>query len=354
MRQREQLHHGSEGNVIRHMKQAGRAGVLLLAAVVGAACADDPAPLFEIPGSGSVEGQLFLDINGDGNYDPSAGDRLLPNVNVRLQERGTDQVIAGGTGTTDATGRFRLTGVPVGSHDLAIDTTGVGSGVAFCQNPVPVDVFLNETLFRPVAARGGCVISIAEAEAMPLGTPVTVRGVITSAPGMINSNTGIIQDASGGTPLFRFVGAPTLQVGDIAEVTGTVDQFAGEYEIVDVRVLSVTPGDPPVPDVMTTGAADATWDDPLSPEQGTLIRIEGAKLLTTFSAGGGRNATIDDGSGPILIRVESGLAPDAGTINANFTVNNCYNITGILRGFNADAQIMPRSFADIQEVPCQG
>ncbi|HSJ08586.1 MAG TPA: hypothetical protein VK928_01705 [Longimicrobiales bacterium] len=352
MSTREQLHHGSEGNVIRHLKHAVRAAALLLVVAGATACADDPAPLFEIPGTGAIEGQLFLDANRDGRYDPSDGDRLLSNVGVRLLERGTSQTIAGSQTSTDAAGRFRLATVPVGSHDLAIDTTGVGAGVAFCQNPVPVTVFLNESLFQQVAARGGCVISIAEAELLPVGAPVTVQGTITSALGMINATIAFIQDATGGIALFRFIGAPPLQVGDVVELSGTIDVFNQELEIVDVRVASVTPGEAPVPKTLTTKQVADAGPNAQAPDQGRLVRVVAAELMTVFGAGGGRNATIDDGSGSTAVRIETGLSSSTSDINPRFTVGNCYTMTGILRNFNGTAQLTPRTYADIQEVPC--
>src|SRR5687768_13614101 len=131
-----------------------RTALLAVAVMGAAACEDDVPPPFEIGGTGSVEGLLFLDVDRNGLYDPSAGDVLLPNVNVQLYERGTQNLIAGANGRTDATGRFAIDSVQPGSHELLVDTVGIGAGVFFCQNPIPVDIFLNETRFTPVAARG--------------------------------------------------------------------------------------------------------------------------------------------------------------------------------------------------------
>src|SRR5687768_7962688 len=117
------------------MKPALRA-LAALAVIAAVACSDEVDPPFEVAGTGSLEGVIFLDADRNGRFDPSSGDRLLPNVRVRLQQRGTSQVIAGGQATTAASGRFTLTGLPVGSHELAIDTVGIGAGVAFCQNPI--------------------------------------------------------------------------------------------------------------------------------------------------------------------------------------------------------------------------
>src|SRR5688572_27581477 len=151
----------------RHMEWKRLATGVGCALLLGtAACEDDLPPVFEVPGTGNVEGLVFLDADRSGTYDPSAGDRLLNNVNVRLVERGTNQTLARGQARSDSTGRFNITGVQVGTHQLVIDTAGVGAGVSFCQNPIPVTINVSETLFQQIGARGGCVITISEAEAL--------------------------------------------------------------------------------------------------------------------------------------------------------------------------------------------
>jgi len=215
--------HGSEGNVISKFERARRGAtkLLLAALVVGtvSACDDEVPPVFEVPGTGAIEGLLFVDANRDGKYDPSAGDRLLPNVKVRIQERGTTQVLAGATGTTNATGRFEILSVPVGTHDLVIDTTGVGAGAFFCQNPMVISVFLNETQYQEVAARGGCIVTIAEAEQSATGKSVTIRGVATTIPGQLDATRLYVQDETGGIRV-QGLTAGSVALGDIVEVSG--------------------------------------------------------------------------------------------------------------------------------------
>ena len=114
------------------------------AAIAMVACdSGEPAPPFEVNGTGSVQGLLFFDANGDGLFDPSSGDSALKNVRVGLYQRGTSTLISGTQVNTDASGRFNITSVPVGTLSLFIDTAGIGNLVKFCQNPVPVDVLKN-------------------------------------------------------------------------------------------------------------------------------------------------------------------------------------------------------------------
>jgi hypothetical protein len=335
-------------------KNAARLAVAALIALSAAACDNsDPPPLFDTSGTGTVEGLVFRDVDANGKFDPSAGDTALSNITVRLRERGTTSNIANAQGTTNAGGRFSLANVPIGSHDLAIDTTGTGTrSLAFCVNPIPVSVFRTELQFIAIDARGGCIISIAEARKKPVGTPVTIRGTVTVATGMTNSNTAFVEDASGGIALFSIVGGTPFQIGDIIELSGNLTTFnATELEITPVRVAKVTPGTPLTPKILTT-AQVAAGGPAASADQGRLVRILKAKMTVAFAAGGGRNATFNDGSGNVLVRVESGVVPTVADINPKFTLNNCYNITGVIRSFNGDAQLTPRTLADIQEVPC--
>ena len=356
---------GSEATVSsQHQLRRRSAGLLLGAALLlgASGCADDPAPLFEIPGSGAVEGLVFLDADRDARYDPSAGDVLLPNVNVRLLVRGTTQVLANGQTQTDAAGRFELSDIAVGTHDLAIDTTGLGGVVAFCQNPIPVTVFLNETQFQPVAGRGGCVITIAEAESQ-VDQVVTIRGIVTSFPGQLRSSYTYIEDNTGGIRIFS--GAPEgqgIEVGDEIEVTGTLLLFSGDLQLGNtVTVNAVEKAvEAPTPEPTTTGELAAAGLDPAAPGLGVLVTISKARIETVFGDGAlnGRNSWIDDGSGRAQIRFETAMFPAASTdaaeaaLNAAYPVGTCYDITGVTGAFNGDGQIFPRSTSDLVEVPC--
>jgi hypothetical protein len=326
---------------------------LIAGAVLLFGCKDDPAPVFEVAGSGGLEGLVFLDNDVNGRFDPSAGDLPLPNVRVSVRERGTAQVIAGTTVQTNASGRFQVSNLPIGTHDLTIDTVGLGATRVFCQNPIPITVFLNETQFQEVAARGGCVITIAEAELRALGTAVTVRGVLTSPVNQFLANTGYIEDASGGTQLFRFpVGTPPYVIGDVLEVSGVLAEFNNELEIVDARVNSRTAGTAPTPKVVNTARIAAAGPNNKDPDQGRFVQVIKAQLASPFNAGAGRNANINDGSGIAVVRIEAGVTSDTVLIDTRYTSGRCYNIRGILRNFRGTAQLTPRSFEDMTEVPC--
>jgi hypothetical protein len=126
----------SAGIVLKIMRSA-----LLTCVVALTACDLEPADPLVIDGTGDIEGFLFFDANRDGRFDPSAGDSALRNVRVQVLERGTTRVLANGTAQTGADGRFIIPNLPAGTHHLRVDTASA-AGIRFCQNPVPVSVYI--------------------------------------------------------------------------------------------------------------------------------------------------------------------------------------------------------------------
>jgi hypothetical protein len=330
--------------------------VTLLSVAALAACEAEPGPPFEIEGTGTLEGRVFLDAARDELYDPFADD-ALEGVTVRVFERGTSRLLAGAQATTDEHGFFRITGLPPGTHDVLVDTATVAGRAAFCVNPVQVSIYRHEPTFRNVTGREGCVIPILEAKSRPVGEVVTVRGVVTVQPGQhrTQADNGYIQDNSSGIQLFNFTG--NLAVGDSVEVQGTRAVFNNELQLTQARVLVHVPGPFDVDTFPRTAAqALAAGLDQLNPDAGRLLVIRGAQIVSTF--GTGRNAAIDDGSlepgQRMEVRIEPGVNAQQGdALTTMFPQGNCYDITGVLGLFLSQPQIKPRSLADVVQVPCQ-
>ncbi len=327
---------------------------LLLAVTLAAGCDDDLAPLLGILGTGSIEGLIFFDKSEDGVFDAADGDFGVAGVIVAIRNRGTEDNFA--TATSGADGRFQVTNVPGGTHDMFFDPASVPAGMTICQNPVQVTVIPDEIRFAEVRGRPGCLITIADAKEEDVGEFVIVSGLVTSAPGQIENNFVYIEDATGG--LFMF--APGLmgqgiEVGDQIEVGGSTAIFSGQFQIgsdASLRKL-VQNVATPVPTVTTTAAIAASGSNPFHDLQNRFVRLLAAQITDVFGFGGGnlQNAPLDDGSGGILIRVDDGVT-DRNTINSVLTAGACYNINGFAANFSGSGQIFPRSLADMEEVPC--
>lgn len=346
-------------------------GSALVVAAVGAlaACDGELAPQFEPEGVGAIEGFVFYDVDRNGVFDPSAGDYPVPNVRVSVLERGTQETIANGTGQTGTDGRFTIVDLRPGTHHLRVDTATVPSGMRFCQNPVPVSVYIGERQFRNLGARAACVISIAAAERTRSPQVVVVQGIVTSSPDQLRTQGDYtyVQDESGGIRIFSTALAGRgIQVGDRIEVTGSVSVFSGDLQLagavslgaIEKNVFQV------VPEVITTGALATAGQDPEHPLLGTLVRIPNARIEAAFGTGStpapnGRNAWIDSGNGRAQVRFETAAFPAASTaeaqaaLTARFPAGRCYEITGVTGAFNGDGQVFPRTLDDIREVQCQ-
>lgn len=341
------------------MIRGGKAGALALLVVALAAC-DDPTvpPQFEIEGAGSVEGRLFLDEGKTGFYDPAAGDVPLEGVRMVLLERGTDLVLAGPT-TTDEQGRFAFADVRPGTHDLFVisdETAPMPFEAVVCRNPVPVSVYRAEPRNVEVAAQDACLITIAEARDAGAGEFVNIRGVVTSYPGQLRSSYVFIQDATSGIQFFTSsLNDAGLEIGDLIDVSGELGEYRTTLQMTSATLNEVVKGvGAPAPTATTTAEIAAEGADVTGDLQGMLVRVEAAQLVTGFVAGGNRNATIDDGSGPAILRVESNVSGsgDAALTDLGVEVGKCYDITGLVGGFDGNGQLFPRSAADFVEVTC--
>lgn len=327
---------------------------VIVAAFALGAC-NDPAPQVVIDGTGSLEGLLFFDASEDAIFDPSDGDFVLASVDVEVRNRGTEDMLA--TGTSGADGRFTIGGLPLGTHDLFVDTLDVPAGVIICQNPLRVSIFQDEPSYENINGRPGCLITIATAKDLGSnGDFVIIQGIVTSFPGQIESSITYIQDASAGTKIFaNSLEGQGVLVGDRIEVGGTTGAFSGDFELENAVLRRIDPqiNPNPTPLLVTTAAIAASGASFTDPLQGAFIRVEKAQLTVAFGAGGAniQNGFIDDGTGAVLVRVDDGVA-DRNQLNTIFTVGKCYDINGFGANFNQAGQIFPRSLADFVEVSC--
>ncbi len=324
---------------------------LALSVALLASCADDPEPPFAVEGTGRVTGRLFFDADNNGQFTPLGGDTLLSNVAIELRERGSSVVID--ETTTDASGGFEFDVVPPGTHDVfLVRDPNVTGAVVFCVNPLRASVYRDETAFISVAAKRGCVVRINVAEADTLNAPVTVAGIVTAAQGTYRSDNVYIEDPTGGILVFGIPGSAALVLGDSVEISGVLAQFNGELQI-NNPVVAPNRGSATVPDPAerTTGeiAAAVAAGGAKAADVGRLLVVRGASV-GAFTAGGGRNAVLDDGSGAIEIRLDGNVLTAIPT--TRFDQTKCYDIIGVLGFFNGAPQLKPRIPSDVTEVTC--
>lgn len=342
-------------NIARLRTRSRGLAVIAALALGAAACDDEPAPLIEIEGTGDVEGLLFLDVDENGVFDPAGGDIAVPGVSLSVRERSGSTVLASGI-TTGANGRFVISGLPLGTHEIVFDTASVPDQVSICQNPIPVSVFRDETTFANVQGRPACLITIGAATKEPIGAFVIVRGVVTSFPNQQDPNWTIIEDQTGGIQLFGSgLNGQGIEIGDLIEVGGVVEEFNGRLELINPQLRQRIAGFGAIRPQVATLATLSQSTSARDPLQNRLFTVKRVKLTTGFTSGGSRNAIIQDETGTLQIRVEDNVSAGRGDeilSTLGIAVGKCYDLTGILAGFRGTPQLFPRSAADFQEVAC--
>lgn len=179
-------------------------------------------------------------------------------------------------------------------------------------------------------------------------TLVTVRGQVY-IPGNYKADNTIvaayIQDGSGrGLSIFGVdfsTGRALLNdTSAIVEVSGRVDWFATTLDIVNYEVTTISTGNPALPPkALGTGAAAAPANE------GTYIRSAGP--ITAIIATGGENpahnVTIDDGSGPVVVRIDDDLVADL----ASWLVGDQVTAAGAGGTFAGQGQIIVGLDSDV-------
>ena len=342
-----------------------RAVALLAAAGALAACDAEQTPQFA-PETGQLSGVVFLDADNDGLFTPTQGDALRPGAIVRIVERGARTGAPLAVDTADAQGRIAVN-VKAGTHDLLVDSASIAP--AFFCGGQRATVRSAEPAFANVFVRGGCVIRIDTAKTRPVGTAVTVAGIVTAAPGRFRTQGDnlYLQNATGnqgGIQVFgAAVGGLNLQEGDSIEVTGNIGLFNQEIQLTSPRVgANIRRAVRTVPPlVLRTGQADSARGPILAnngignANMGRLLQYRRARVVsvaTTGTPASGANIEVTDGSSPVQAQVRLAGTTFTGIGTARFVVGRCYDITGILSVFSLRPQLLPRTTADVTEVPC--
>lgn len=188
---------------------------------------------------------------------------------------------------------------------------------------------------------------IATARAAGAGWTGGVEGNVIVPPSVYRSDSFAIQDNTGGVYIFvassTGVSIPSLSLGDVVQVTGTLKLFNGsllEFDPVSA-IVKVGPGTPPAPQDLATSPSI------VSPTQGSLIRVSGiASWPGTPPAPGASDwvsMTINDGSGALVVFIDKDTRIDM----RGYTSPVSMTITGFSSSNYDTPQITPRYQSDI-------
>ncbi len=186
------------------------------------------------------------------------------------------------------------------------------------------------------------VISISAARALAVGTPFTVRGMVTHG-GELGVAIRYFQDATGGLAAYSAALMGTINIGDSIEITGPATQYNNLLEMAPATVTVISSNNPlPTPIELTSAAAFA------EAYEGMLVKVTGVMVtgVGTFSAGtSGQNYKLDNST-----VTQARILPTTDIAGKQIPPSIC-NITGIMSQFSATApasgyQLLPRSYAD--------
>jgi hypothetical protein len=277
-----------------------------------AACMDaTDVELLRIDASGSVTGEVYLDLNRSGQ--PDGGDQPLAGVPVVLLP------LAGGAAVaeeeTDAEGLFVFNDVPVGSYELDVAPEVLGDSLVGVGPRGRIHIALEEPA-EAVLGVSFPELTIEEVREAPPGRRVFTTG-ITLNPRQPFSRGQVF--LKGGSAYLQTNGVgrdPEVVVGDSVRFLGRTSVQDGRPALADVTpIVLVRQAQVPLPLEISTGdAADA--------DSGTLdaalVQIQDADVSEGEVVGEDYHFTVNDGSGEVevVLRAFLGFAvqPEGGDL----------------------------------------
>lgn len=317
------------------------AAASLFALTLAAACdSTGGGKILSISATGLNLGVVFIDRNGNGTFDPT--DTPVPGVRVSAMPRAGGTAVA--SATTNATGAYTLTQLPVGSYRLVVDATTLGDTLRVVRfDTADITVASHDTI-RTVIAMGFPAATAAGARALALGRRVEVDGVALNGWGTYGDSTISIVDASGAIRATRMQAA-NVQTGDSVAVVGTVALVHGQpaLDAATATVLATSRTLPPPVKLTSTVAASASGGR----YDAFMVHVDSALILSgQFLPNGDVDFSVDDGSGVLDVVL---AAKGSFTNMLAYTPGALLSITGVLTPAASGGKwvLRPRSDADL-------
>lgn len=179
------------------------------------------------------------------------------------------------------------------------------------------------------------VITIDAARQLPIGTVVTVQGVVVN--GQELGNIRYLTDGTAGIAAFGNI-VSSIQQGDFIEVTGTLYSYFNLLELSPVSSFTVISQGNPLPSpVVVTPNQLGEW------LEGQLVQINSAVFQTGGVFSGSANYNITAAGEPGLVRI----SPNVNLVGTPIPTGTV-NITAVCSQYQSTYQLLPRSTNDIQ------
>lgn len=298
-----------------------------------------------VTATGVVRGSVYFDANGSRTFD--AADTPVAGARLRLLAPISRDTIL--RATTDASGNFRIAGVPVGTYEMIVDSASGGdSAIVISAANAKLTVAPNDSV-EWVGSLSFPIRTIAQARALaPGASRIFVTGIALNARTTFSDTTLHLVDASGAIRATRVrPSAVPFATGDSVRVRARVATRLGQVVLDDVSVFVISPTFVPTAPTLTTLQASLAGG---GARDAALVRINDAQVTDTATVGGNLTMTINDGSGPVTVVLDR--AADIG-FRAPFPVGeyrapNRYDVTGVLVPTGLGTWfIKPRSTLDL-------
>ncbi len=252
--------------------------------------------VLSIEATGTVEGVVFFDVNGDGEL--TQGDTLYSGVQVGIASIGS--IIPIFNATSDADGVFRMQRVAVASYEVVVDTATVGDSLdvvltdpdAFTLSPLDTANLIVGIAFPS--------FTVEEARALPEGEKVFVEGVALNARETFGDNSVHLAGLTAAIRVTQ-VKPGIILVGDTMRVLGTTVTLDGQPTIDDATPFFIDEVDARTPETVTAALATTADGGRLD---AALVELVDVTVSDTSTVAEGFRVTADDGSGAVVILLD--------------------------------------------------
>jgi len=192
------------------------------------------------------------------------------------------------------------------------------------------------------------VIPISTARAYPVGTDVTIQGIVTNDASKMGWSW-YIQDQTGGIAGYSLLfSTDSVKQGDIITVTGTLSNYNSLLELNPVTTITIVSSNNPIPDPIVL-----TIPEVVENYESMLVKVNNIHFKSTdqgkpFVAGAsGKNYYVFDQMGDSM---QMRVLPNT-DINGTIIPTGNINMTGCLGQYSTNPvtgyQLIPRSLTDI-------
>ena len=293
-----------------------------------------------VQATGIIKGLVYFDR--DGNHIPDAADTVLAGIGTRLIVSGAQDTI--GRAVSDTAGLVRFGAVPVGTVVLSVDATTIpGDSLQVTRIDVPTIRVTPGDSFVVRIAVSYPEVTVAQARALAIGKKVFVTGIALNNAVTFGDSTVHFADTSGAILATGFR-TPFVFTGDSDRVLGTRQTRNSQPTLDHPTVFTLAVGAaPPLHQTSTVLAASANG----GPLDAALVRVVATRVLDTATAAGNRRLTVNDGSGPLVIQLDT-IAGFRGAALAADTVGARLDATGLLAATGAGTWfLLPRTPSDL-------